>query len=119
MRVWQEGESAAASYLEQRGYRILSKNFSCRLGEIDIIACLDDTICFVEVKSRRGARYGSPAEAVTANKRRHIRQTASYYLFSRWRDLSIRDETCFRFDVMEILYTDGDARVVHIEDAFC
>ncbi|MDR0357486.1 MAG: YraN family protein [Clostridiales Family XIII bacterium] len=120
MKIGQRGELLAASYLEKQGYQILSRNFSCKLGEIDIVAGRDDIICFVEVKSRRGAKYGRPAEAVTANKREHIRRTASYFLFSKWRDLPIRDDTCFRFDVIEIFCAEGgDVRVEYIENAFC
>jgi putative endonuclease len=119
VKIGAQGEIDAASYLERRGYRILSKNFTCKQGEIDLIAYRDDTICFVEVKSRRNMRYGRPSEAVTANKQAHIRQTASYFLFSRWNKLPVHEKTCFRFDVIEVFYEDGKARVECIENAFC
>jgi putative endonuclease len=112
------GESVAVAHLEQRGYSIVSKNFSCKLGEIDIIAQRDDTICFIEVKSRRGMGYGRPGEAVTANKQKHIRQTATYFLFTQWHNLPVHEDTAFRFDVMEILYMNGAMSVEHIENAF-
>jgi putative endonuclease len=119
MKIGPKGEIVAASYLEHRGYRILSRNFTCKLGEIDIIAYRNDMICFVEVKSRRGMRYGRPAEAVTVNKQEHIRRTASYFLFSRWNKLPVHEKTCFRFDVIEVFYEDGETRVECIENAFC
>jgi putative endonuclease len=74
------GERLAAERLEECGYRILERNFRCRYGEIDIVAEEDQELVFVEVKTRRGDRYGLPEEAVTARKQRTIMQVAAYYL---------------------------------------
>ena len=51
-------EHAAADYLKKSGYEILETNFRCRIGEIDIIAKAEDTLCFIEVKYRKTSRYG-------------------------------------------------------------
>lgn len=61
-------ERVAALYLEERGCRILARNFRTRLGEIDLIAMDAGELAFVEVKARRGAAYGAPEEAITPRK---------------------------------------------------
>lgn len=103
------GEDAACAYLEKRGYSILARNFRRRCGEIDIIAQKRDTIAFVEVKRRSGLKFGQPAEAVTAQKQRHILQTAMLYI----QENGLEDAD-IRFDIIEIL----PARVHHIQNAF-
>lgn len=74
------GEEFAANLLELQGYRILERNFRCRMGEIDLIAEKDGEISFVEVKTRRSARFGRPAEAVSPEKQRRMRKAAEFYL---------------------------------------
>lgn len=107
------GEDAAVKHLKKKGYKIAARNYSCKFGEVDIIACQGDTLIFVEVKTRRSALYGTPAEAVTYNKRQHIVNTAKYYLMQTEYDGNVR------FDVIEVYLTaTGKAEnVVHIENA--
>ena len=68
----QRGEALAFNYLIENNYKILNTNFSCKLGEIDIIAQKDDYIIFVEVKARSFSAFGLPREAVTYQKQQHI-----------------------------------------------
>ena len=74
------GEDLAAGLLVSEGYEILTQNYRCRYGEIDLIACRDGILAFVEVKTRQNGRFGEPAEAVTAEKQKTIRRTAACYL---------------------------------------
>ncbi|MDD6816936.1 MAG: YraN family protein [Firmicutes bacterium] len=74
------GENLAAGLLTEEGYEILMRNYRCRYGEIDLIACRDGILTFVEVKTRQNSRFGEPAEAVTTEKQRKIRRTAVCYL---------------------------------------
>ena len=74
------GESHIAKYLENRGYRILKRNFHCRFGEIDIIAANDQFIAFVEVKTRRRDSMVAPFEAITPQKQQKIVLTAGFYI---------------------------------------
>ena len=74
------GEDAVCSFLERHGYEIKDRNFTVRGGEIDIIALKNDTLCFVEVKTRGEAPLSEGEEAVTPAKRRHIIMTAQRYL---------------------------------------
>ncbi len=75
-----DGEDAACRALERRGYRILSRRYRTRFGEIDLVARHGDCIVFVEVKTRRGGKFGDPAAAVTAEKQRRLTVMASDYL---------------------------------------
>lgn len=78
-----EGEAVARRFLEGLGFRIVEENFACALGEIDLIAQEGDVLVFVEVKTRRSARFGGPAEAVHRRKQRQIVRVAEAYLRER------------------------------------
>ena len=70
----------AASYLKDKGFRILEQNYRCRLGEVDLIVEKDDSILFVEVKTRRSVEAVSPIELISRGKQLHISRVAQYYL---------------------------------------
>ena len=91
------GERLAAEKLIVDGYRILESNFRCRYGEIDLVAEHEADLVFIEVKTRRGAGYGLPEEAVTLRKQRKIVQVASYYL-----DLHECADRAWRVDVVAV-----------------
>ena len=73
------GESLAARHLQSNGYRIITRNFRTRNGEIDLIATHRNTLIFIEVKTRIGNLYGQPQEAITPWKLRALIRTAQYY----------------------------------------
>ena len=79
-RIGIDGEKLASNFLIKRGFKIVQKNFVCKLGEIDIIAQKDHKIHFIEVKTRIGLSKGQPYEAVNSNKLHHIKNTIEYYL---------------------------------------
>ncbi|GAC1476230.1 MAG: YraN family protein [Vulcanimicrobiaceae bacterium] len=79
-RLGDAGERAAASYLEDLGFAILTRNLRGPGGEIDIVARDGETIVFVEVKTRRSLRFGSALGAVDARKRDRLRRVAADYL---------------------------------------
>jgi putative endonuclease len=107
-----EGEAVAATYLERHGCRILERNYTTRIGEIDLVAMDGDEVVFVEVKTRRGIAFGHPEEAVTYAKRRHLRRTAEAYV-------AARDVTApCRIDVVAVTLRQGSApEIVWIRDA--
>lgn len=74
-----KGEDFAASHLQQKGYKILHRNFRSKFGEIDIIALDGNTLVFVEVKTRWSKAYGYPEESVTSRKIRHLIKAAQYF----------------------------------------
>lgn len=107
------GEQIAESYLLSHGYKILERNYRCRIGELDLIAIDGEVIAFVEVKARQTLAYGLPCESITKTKQQHIRRTAKQYVLSH--GLENRD---LRLDVIEILRTEGKTYIHHIPDAF-
>lgn len=104
------GESRALALLRERGYRIVEQNFRCRCGEIDIVARdRDDTLVFVEVRTRADGARGSALETVGRAKRAQIARVAQVYLLLR----EPRFRNC-RFDVIGIT----GAEVTLVVDAF-
>lgn len=110
------GEAQAAGYLRRKGYRILAAGWSCRFGEIDLIASDDKYITFTEVKLRKSADFAAAREFVDANKQRRVRTSAELYLAQTPTQLQPR------FDVAEVYAPQGTAtkspEINYIEDAF-
>ena len=117
------GEKVAAAYLISEGYRVMAVNYRCKAGEIDLIVKKRDTICFVEVKSRRGLEYGHPGESVGIAKQKHIKRVADYFLMTECDTESGCADSpyAFRFDVAAVLYAKNGSspeKIEYIEDAF-
>lgn len=93
------GEQLAGIYLQDKGYRILERNYRCRRGEIDIIAEEAGVICFVEVRSRESDEHGDPLESIDHPKRSRIIHAARLYLAAH-----SLEEREVRFDVVGITY---------------
>ena len=74
------GEEYAARYLAGHGYRVLARNWRCATGEIDLVAEKTGTLIFVEVRTRRGDRWGTPEESITPAKRAKLISAAQTYL---------------------------------------
>ena len=106
------GEDYAAAYLRRHGYRILARNYSCRFGEIDIIASDRHYVVFVEVKLRREGGLTRPEEAMTPAKGRALLRAANCYI-----------ETCgvmldCQIDLIAVEYApDGSTEVRYVPDA--
>ncbi len=110
-RIGKEYEDRAADFLLGNGAVILERNYSCKFGEIDLIAQEAEALVFVEVKFRNHPDSGLPEEAVTPAKQRKICRTADYYCLTH----GIMENTACRFDVIAI--DGGELR--HYRDAFC
>lgn len=109
------GEDFAVNTLKDKGYIILSRNYLCKTGEIDIIAKDKETFVFVEVKTRKNNFFGNPSEFVDFRKQKKIVSAALFFLKT--------DAVDMRFDVFEVLYEmNGENFKVtdynHIENAF-
>lgn len=76
------GEDLATAFFSSHGFRIVQRNWTSRVGEIDLICEKNGVTHFVEVKTRRTLEYGNPEEAVTPTKLRHVRYAVESYLRS-------------------------------------
>jgi len=112
------GEQLAADHLEnEAGLTVLTRNWRCTEGELDIVAtdATADTVIFCEVKTRSGVGYGTPFEAVTQGKRRKLRRLGLLWLTEN----RIRSYPAMRFDVVGVLLPpDGPPRIEHRAQAF-
>jgi putative endonuclease len=103
----QRGESAAAAYLQQRGYLVLARNWRCVGGEIDIVARHQDQIVFIEVRQRSTAE--AAFESITPRKRQRVLHAVETWLSQH----DMADQT-WRIDVIAV----SRAGIEHREDAF-
>lgn len=103
-------ETLAADYLQQRGLRLIARNYRCRLGEIDLILAEGPVLVFVEVRLRHNADFGGAAASVTSAKRRRILHAARHYLAGK-------PERPCRFDVISLDALSAQ-RIDWIKDAF-
>lgn len=112
----QWGEEQVAEKLRRGGWAIVTRNFRCRMGELDIVAKNGQYLAFVEVKLRKNDRFGSACEAVTPAKQRRLRAAAQFYLMSHPTQLQPR------FDVAEVYAPQGIRTeapdIYYIENAF-
>ena len=112
-QVGNKGESLAENYIKRKGYKIIQRNYRCRLGEIDIIAKDDDTIVFIEVRTKQNENFGSPQDSVTSTKISKISKTALRFIQEK--NLS---GFSYRFDFIAITFSQGKPNIEHIENAF-
>lgn len=108
-----EGERVAERYLQNKGYKLVERNYRCRAGELDLIVLDRRVVVFVEVKTRTGRGFGSPLEAVEFRKQRKIIQAAQFFLAEK--RLQQRDA---RFDVVGVSWAGREPIVEHVENAF-
>ena len=106
----------AANFLLKKKSRLVSMNYRCRYGEIDLIVSNRKYLVFVEVKLRKTDKFASAYEHVDTRKQQRIRTTAEMFLSEYQTDLQPR------FDVIEIYAPNGSMteqpRINHMEDAF-
>jgi putative endonuclease len=121
-----DGEDLAVSFLESRGYKILSRNFRFSHLEIDIIAECEiisgvkvrPCVCFVEVKTRTNTKCGSGRFAVNAKKQKLIKTVGQHFLMTKIGKHYKSQDALFRFDVVEITNKKGKSVLEHIRNAF-
>jgi putative endonuclease len=107
------GEDAAAALYRKLGCRIVERNFRTRAGEIDLVARRGNLVIFCEVKTRRSARWGLPAEAVHHRKQQRLRRLAG-----EWLGLRRPGRVDVRFDVVSVIVADNEMEVTHLPNAF-
>ena len=107
-----DGEDLAISYLTDKGYEIIEKNYRYKNGEIDLIVSKEKLLAFVEVKFRSSSYFGMPEETVSKKQKKLIISAAeNYILENNW-------EFDIRFDIIAILKENQSVDIQHFEDAF-
>ena len=91
-------ERAGARYLCSQGLELVTRNYHCRRGEIDLVMREQQLLVFVEVRYRTSAAFGSPAESVTRAKQRKLIAAAQHYIASK----QLGETLCYRFDVLAV-----------------
>ena len=104
-----QAEDLALAFLLEQGLRLRTRNYTCRLGEIDLVLDESNTVVFVEVRQRRSQNFGGAAESITARKRSKLLATARHFLAGQ------RTLPACRFDAVLV---DGEGKVQWIRDAF-
>ena len=111
-----EGEKHAEKFLKTHGYQIIARNVQFSLGEMDLIAQVDKTIVFIEVKTRHSADYCHPREVIDKKKRRKIKLMALQYY--RNKKYAARGYI-IRFDIITLVWPQGEQpKIEHFVDAF-
>lgn len=124
-KLGRKAEEISANYLEENGYRIISRNLRTREWEIDIVAVSpEDILCIVEVRSiylhgtkessisSSEPQFSSPAETITSRKIRKLVAGCNYII------QKLKWQGKVRFDVIEVIFEKGKHRINHIKEAF-
>ena len=111
--IGSKGESLARDFLIEKGYKILDQNWTCNKSEIDLIVKLEQTVCFIEVKTRVHSFSVNPVLAVSPSQQKRIINSANVYI----EQFSIDEE--IRFDVIGVVHDKGIFKIdQHLEGAF-
>lgn len=111
--IGKKAEDLAVDYLKKKGYRIIKRNFSLKIGEIDIIGYEAGQLVFIEVKARKNKHYGLPMEYVDIKKQLKLRRVAQSYI----KQFGMPKEGC-RFDVVSIILNERETSIDLIKNAF-
>ena len=104
-------EQYALDYLKSHGLKLVTRNFLCRMGEIDLIMTHNKHLVFVEVRYRNNSKYGTPAATISHIKQRRLTRTANFYLQRQG------NKTPCRFDVVAIT-AQPKVKIEWIQNAF-
>lgn len=107
------GEDIASKFLQKKGYKIIDRNFRRGYGEIDIVAVSDDTLVFIEVKTRISGEFGTPLEAITSWKLKALIRTAQFYKLTHQK---LPDS--LRIDAVSVMLSDSTTveTIEHVEN---
>jgi len=111
--VGRRGEAAVERHYVGHGYRVVARNWRCRIGELDLVLTRGGTLVVCEVKTRRGTEYGTPLEKVTRDKAERLRRLAA-----RWMALNDVHPGDVRIDLVAVVRPPrGRAEVEHVRGA--
>ena len=106
------GEEAVVKWLVQQRFTLLARNYTTRMGEIDLIVAKDDVIAFVEVKTRY-THYFPISEVITTSKQRKIISAAKHFILQN----NFHDKV-YRFDVATVIATNNEYLIEYLPNAF-
>ena len=112
-KIGKTGEKLALTYLINKGYQILEHNYFSKFGEVDIIASTENTIVFVEVKTRNSTVINA-LSSISVKKQKKISRTALNYIANNQK----YNNKLTRFDVIAIIKKNSNWQIEHIENAF-
>jgi len=112
-KTGRRGEEMAAAYFARQGYTIIERNWRCATGELDIIMEKEDTLIFVEVRTRSSRRFGTAEESVTPAKQARLVELAQAYL----QETEQAAHRPWRIDVAAIRLGPGKPQINHITNA--
>lgn len=109
-----QAEDWAAAHVQAQGYTLIMQNYHQRCGEIDLIACRDQVLVFIEVRRRKVSVYGDALLSVTPAKQRKLYHTAQHFLqqYPQYQHFECR------FDVLAISQIGAQQQLDWIEAAF-
>ena len=110
--IGDQGEEKAKAHLLENGYLLLETNWRHKKYELDIIAKINQTIVFIEVKTRKNNTFGEPELSVTKKKQHFLIAAAQQYVITN----NIEEE--FRFDIIAITNNSQNKSIQHLESAF-
>ena len=108
----EKGEQLAVEYLQQKGYKILERNWRFKKAEVDIIALKDDILVPVEVKTRTSNYFGNPQDFVNLKKIQLLVEAINEYVVSKDLDVEVR------FDIVAIIQNKNTTKIEYLQDAF-
>jgi putative endonuclease len=111
-KIGSKGEDSAVEFLFANGYQVLQRNYRFSRAEIDVIARKEGKLVFVEVKTRKSARFGYPETFLSDLQKERIHRAAEAYIVDQaW-------QGDIRFDIIAILWAGDELSLEHFEDAF-
>ena len=111
-QLGQTAEQLAAQYLQQQGFTIVARNYRHGRAEVDLVACKDKLLVFVEVKARSSSQFGHPETFVSEQQQERLLTAAEEYIITHQWDDNIR------FDIIGVYFQHGRHTLDHFEDAF-
>jgi len=109
-----QAEELAKEYLQRQGLRLIERQYRCKVGEIDLIMQVQQTLIFVEVRYRETDEFGAPEETITLSKQRRLIKTAQFYQQTH----AFTENLYSRFDVVAILGSKPNLKITWIPNAF-
>lgn len=112
--IGKNSEDYACHFLQTNGLQLIERNFRCRFGEIDLIMQENDSMVFVEVRTRNRTDYGNALESISRSKQRKVIRTAAYFLQQQ----KLYDKIACRFDVISLQNHADETTLEWIKNAF-